>query len=97
LRRRFARGSSISRAIVATFERRGTPLPETLPDACASAFFEDTAKVTQWRAFLERTSLDGAPRDFAAVGEAIRMFVWPVLESAAFDFNRTWPAGGPWQ
>lgn len=40
----------LERAIIATFDRRGTPLPDRTPDALAPAFASDSAKRRQWEA-----------------------------------------------
>ena len=45
-------------AIVATFERRGTPLPEALPLGLSDEFAADAAKRQQWRGFLGRNRLE---------------------------------------
>ena len=41
----------LSRAIAATFERRGTAIPEDLPDALTPAFSTDATKQRQWETF----------------------------------------------
>lgn len=46
-------GDGLARAIAATFTRRRTPVPETLPDALTPAFAADPAKQQQWLSFLE--------------------------------------------
>ena len=60
----------LSRAIAATFERRGTAIPEDLPDALTPAFSTDPAKQRQWEAFArdlaaEVPSLDVIVADLA--------------------------------
>jgi hypothetical protein len=42
----------LSRAIAATFERRGTPIPADAPDGLTSAFASDEQKQAQWEAFV---------------------------------------------
>src|SRR5580692_10052450 len=42
---------NLARAIAATFARRETEIPSTLPDALTQAFAEDPAKVQQWNSF----------------------------------------------
>jgi predicted nucleotidyltransferase component of viral defense system len=42
----------LSRAIAATFERRGTAIPENAPDALTNAFASDRQKRAQWDAFV---------------------------------------------
>lgn len=48
----------LKRAIEATFTRRKTPLPVSLPAGLSDAFATDTIKQTQWMAFLKKNRLD---------------------------------------
>ena len=41
-----------------TFTRRGTALPEALPDGLAAAFVEDAAKQAQWAGFVRKSKLE---------------------------------------
>ena len=56
----------LGRAIAATFERRGTAIPEDLPDALTPAFSTDATKQRQWEAFA---------RDLAAEVPSLEMIV----------------------
>lgn len=56
----------LSRAIAATFERRGTAIPEDLPDALTPAFSTDATKQRQWEAFA---------RDLAAEVPSLEVIV----------------------
>lgn len=56
----------LSRAIAATFERRGTAIPEELPDALTTSFSTDATKQRQWEAFA---------RDLAAEVPSLEMIV----------------------
>jgi hypothetical protein len=58
------------RAIEATFTRRQTGMPSTLPIGLSDAFADDTAKQTPWRAFLNKNKLE--PMDLRDVIAAIR-------------------------
>lgn len=49
---------TLARAIVATFNRRGTALPSGLPTGLSDAFAGDPLKRKQWGAFLSRNRLD---------------------------------------
>src|ERR1700680_602730 len=72
--------SRLRRAIVATFERRKTALPDGRPTALTDEFLADRAKVGAWKAFLKRVLLT---EDFAEqkdVGEAIAAFLMPVVD-----------------
>jgi len=56
----------LSRAIAATFERRGTAIPEDLPDALTLTFSTDATKQRQWEAFA---------RDLAAEVPSLEVIV----------------------
>jgi hypothetical protein len=73
-------GESLADAIAATFTRRGTAIPETLPLGLGDEFTLDPTKQAQWRAFLRKNRLD-APRLEEAVAE-IRKFVAAPLRQA---------------
>ena len=60
----------LERAIGATFARRQTALPKTIPDGLSEAFANDEAKQLQWRAFLRRNRLDAL--DLATVLDYLR-------------------------
>jgi predicted nucleotidyltransferase component of viral defense system len=56
----------LCRAIAATFERRGTAIPEDLPDALTPAFSTNATKQSQWEAFA---------RDLAAEVPSLEVIV----------------------
>jgi hypothetical protein len=92
-------GAKLTRAIAATFERRKTTIGSTLPAGLTTRFFADDGRATQWRAYLDRNKLPGAPRNFALAGERIQAFLGPVWSAlAAVDkFTDTWRPSGPWE
>ncbi len=92
-------GERLARAIAATFERRRTQIDAALPAALAPRFYVDGARAGQWRAYLTRNALPGAPADFAAVGELLQTFLGPVWGALATgrSFSDTWPPTGPWR
>ena len=51
-------GERLSRALAATFERRGTAVPEEVPDALTQAFATDATKQRQWGAFTRDLAVD---------------------------------------
>ena len=51
----------LERALSATFERRGTALPDGVPFGLTDEFARDASKQTQWQAFLDKNRLE-APR-----------------------------------
>lgn len=79
----------LEQAIGATFARRRTPLPATLPDAFSDAFAADPAKRTQWTAFLRRSMSEEHP-DLQEVIPAIRQGVWPLIQA---ERSRALPLG----
>jgi predicted nucleotidyltransferase component of viral defense system len=51
-------GERLSRALAATFERRGTAVPEEVPDALTQVFATDATKQRQWGAFMRDLAAD---------------------------------------
>ena len=91
-------GERLARAIGATFRQRGTEVTEELPIALVSRFYSDSARAGQWRGYLTRNNLPGAPTDFGAVGECLMSFLaapW-IATASGSRFVERWPAGGPW-
>ncbi len=70
----------LPRAIAATFDRRGTPIPTELPDALTPAFAADEQKRRQWKAFVEGVALD--PGDLANVLRDLAAFLMPQGQAA---------------
>jgi predicted nucleotidyltransferase component of viral defense system len=68
----------LPRAIHATFERRGTALPDSIPVGLGDEFA--TNKATMWLAFLKRSGLTAPTLD--EVVAALRRFYWPLLQGA---------------
>jgi hypothetical protein len=93
------KGPDLSRAISATFARRRTPVPATLPTGLSTPFFADPKRAAMWRSYLSRNGLPGAPAGFDAVGQSVRAFLWPPLMALAHGpaFSQNWTAGGPWR
>lgn len=91
-------GVSLSCAMGAVFERRGTPIPTSLPLALTQAFVEVEDKRAQWAGFLRRSRLTQAPVDFAVVVAEIADFIAPVFDALACgeELLQMWPPAGPW-
>jgi predicted nucleotidyltransferase component of viral defense system len=73
-------GDRLPRAIAATFERRRTPIPLTLPDGLTRAFAEDPAKQRQWLSFID--NLAAQPGSLAAVIDDLAAFLMPHAATA---------------
>lgn len=91
-------GQTLARAIAATFERRGTPVPTEQPVGLSDRFAEDKQKRTQWGAFVQRTRLPDALADLEDVLRAVREFVGSPLSAAgsADNFSARWTSAQGW-
>ena len=91
-------GSTLARAIAATFKHRGTDLPAELPTGLSPAYFEAQEHVTQWRAFVRRIGEPDLADAFARLVGEIGAFVMPPTTAAVHGqrFARRWQVGGPW-
>lgn len=92
------KGDALVKAIKATFDRRGTEIPEDIPLALTDEFANDSDKNTQWKAFIRRNGLDDFGLDFSQWIEALRNFLLEPLNVAANEekFQQSWTVGGPW-
>ena len=90
-------GLVLAQAIRQTFDWRQTPLP-THPIAFTDAFVEHPEKERQWRAFVDRHRLSGAPDTLHETIQVLSAFLLPVVRalSSGQTFDRHWSAGGPW-
>lgn len=98
--RRFTfEGQTLVNAIEATFNRRGTPIPDKLPEGLGDAFADDDTKRGQWAAFLRRTQLADAPEELREVVRLIRVFLGPPLRAAACGeaYECRWATEGEWR
>jgi len=89
-------GQTLSEAVTATFQRRQTPLPVETPLALTEAFAHDAGKQTQWRAFLNRTTLALAPEPLPELIAFIATFAQPLLNASEVVVGQRWAPGGPW-
>ncbi len=97
LSRQFDFDGGVLAAVRETFARRDLEVAAR-PVALTKEFAEDTAKASQWRGFLRKSRLEGAPRELVAVVEAIAVFLGPVAEALheGRRFEGRWEAPGPW-
>lgn len=90
-------GDLLTRAIRATFERRKTPLPITVPVALTSTFADDATKKTQWSGFVRKAGVRDAGSLAEAVAAVAAFGERPLMAAARAAFDAThWRAGGPW-
>ena len=91
-------GPTLSKAIKATFETRGTAVPNKPPVALSAEFYNDREKNAQWKAFLNKARLTAEGKSLPEIAEALRAFLVPVSEAVACDetLKPNWQPGGPW-
>ncbi|MGB5107793.1 MAG: nucleotidyl transferase AbiEii/AbiGii toxin family protein [Candidatus Zixiibacteriota bacterium] len=79
-------GDTLVQAIKATFERRGTPIPEKIPLALSHEFADATDKNNQWKAFINRNDLEDFGVAFPQLVKAIGEFLLKPLQAAGFGY-----------
>ena len=91
-------GLPLVRQVRATFDHRGTSLPDELPVGLTDAFGNSPDSQAQWKAFIRRNDAIGAPEEFGRVVRRVRDFVYPVLRVAGQeegeDLKRWEPEAG---
>ena len=92
-------GDVLARAIEATFERRGTMVPQELPAGLSDRFGEDGHKQGQWAAFRGRLRIEDAPEGLAEAVRLVREFLLFPLQAAASGaaFKSNWTPRDGWQ
>lgn len=91
-------GHRLTQALVATFDRRRTKLPDHLPIALTRTFSAAPDKQAQWLGFCRKANLRTAPEALTTVVEVIVPFLAPVIVAArrGESLEGSWQAGGPW-
>lgn len=91
-------GEVLAEAVEKTFESRNTRITVD-PMVFTSSFADDTDKNIQWKGFIRKARLVGAPETFREVVTAVNAFLEPLVISLADrqTFSRTWNAPGPWR
>jgi predicted nucleotidyltransferase component of viral defense system len=92
-------GDILSAAIQATFKRRKTALPPTMPLALTTEFSNDPLKQTQWKAFMNRSKLKLETKGLGKVVADIRGFLEiPIIAVSRMERPKlVWAKGGPWK
>ena len=81
-------------AILRTFERRGSPIPSGTPTGLTDDFAKQWA--VQWRAFIKRERMRGAPEELGVLIDNLRLFLVPLL-SPGHGEAAHWQPSGPWE
>ena len=90
-------GSLLSTAIRATFDRRATALPETVPIGLTNEFAADLSHMRQWTAFSRRIGSEKPPA-LADVIKVVGEFVLPPVRAAfrSRAFPQRWTPESAW-
>lgn len=91
-------GDLLARAVQATFERRRTPLPDTIPIALTAEFYSDDSKQKQWKAFVSKGGL-AVPPPFSDLVNGLNAFLLPPVNAllSGVHFRQRWTPSGPWR
>jgi len=73
----------LASAIAATFARRNTTIPQSRPEGLTDAFTTSPAKIAQWTAYAESTSLEGITLNEVADG------IWSFMEAACMKATKS--------
>jgi len=92
------RGEVLAEAVKKTFDNRSIPISAN-PVVFDPSFAKDGDKNIQWRGFIRKANLSGAPETFKEAATAVRAFLKPLVVSLAerLPFRKSWNAPGPWR
>jgi hypothetical protein len=89
--------ASLSKAILASFERRGTVIPKEVRLALTDEFLKDQQKKQQWAAFVSRLNpRDNAP-SLEEVGAILQIFLLPCISVGTVPASRSWTPDRHWK
>jgi hypothetical protein len=89
--------SSLRGAILASFERRGVPIPQYVPFALTNEFLNDSQKRQQWNAFVSRLNPGNEPPSLEEIGTLLRAFLLPCIAPASSEpITRQWSPSQHW-
>lgn len=92
-------GERLAQAIAATFARRNTEVPATVPVGLSTGFATEPIKQTQWKAFWRKVVRTEPTPDFEEVVSLAGRFLLPAAEAARVGNGSPghWTKGGPWR
>lgn len=84
--------ASLRKAILTSFERRGSTIPTAVPFGLTDNFLNDPQKKQQWNAFLSRLNPADTAPSLEEVGAILRAFLLPCIshESRAKSERLSW-------
>jgi hypothetical protein len=75
--------ASLRKAILASFERRGSATPTGVPFALTDDFLSDPQKTQQWSAFVNRLNPAEKAPSLTEAGAVLRSFLLPCISSGS--------------
>lgn len=90
-------GQTLQQAIVNTFQRRNTVLPNEIPVGLSASFAAENQ--VNWQGFLQRIHLEGVPESLIVISQVLNSILIPPLHASAYGvlFKGKWKPGGPWK
>ena len=90
--------ASLRKAILSSFERRGSTIPTAVPFALTDDFLNDPQKKQQWTAFVSRLNSGVKVPSLEEVGTILRTFILPCISegSLAEAEARSWTPSQHW-
>ena len=90
--------ASLSKAILASFERRGTVIPKEVPLAFTEEFLNDPQKKQQWAAFVSRLNPGDKAPSLEEVGAILQTFLLPCISGSTLTQAdiRSWTPDRHW-
>lgn len=91
-------GELVRRAIQATFKRRKTNIPTSLPLALTEEFSQDQQKSMQWNAFLKKSGLGEENLSLSELAGRLAAFLMPPARAADLEtsFDMFWKPAEGW-
>ncbi|MCL2207057.1 MAG: nucleotidyl transferase AbiEii/AbiGii toxin family protein [Fibromonadales bacterium] len=74
------KGDVLQKALKNTFKRRGTAFQKSMPLTFTSDFYDNSQKLTQWKAFVNKAKLKVSAGNLASVITEISAFLTPVIQ-----------------
>lgn len=92
-------GPTLTSAVRATFERRGTPLPVASPREFTRSYLTAPERSVLWQSFWKRNRPNEPPASIEEMGDLLQSFLGPICVAlfAGKPFSSSWTAGGPWR
>lgn len=93
-------GQILAKAVLATFNQRGTKLPAGgVPIAFTSEFYADTNKVKQWNAFCNKNKTYVPQIELKSIVNELESFLVPVLIAAQMgeELRTIWTPADHWR